>query len=46
MTEKEIIERKIFLKRQLIQVTKNEIEALENELKQAGGVTEEKHEAV
>lgn len=33
MSEKEIIERKIFLKRQLIQVTEGEIEALEDELK-------------
>jgi len=32
MTEQEIIERKIFLKRQLIKVTEKEIEVLEYEL--------------
>ncbi len=32
MTEKEIIERKIFLKRQMIELTEQEIEQLENSL--------------
>ncbi|MBN1366239.1 MAG: hypothetical protein JW976_15670 [Syntrophaceae bacterium] len=32
MTEREIIERKIFLKRQLIEITEEEIEQLEKSL--------------
>ena len=42
MTEKEIIERKIFLKRQLIEATEKEIEALGHELKRADIDTEVK----
>jgi len=36
MTEKEIIKRKIFLKRQLIQITEKEIKILEDELNHRG----------
>ena len=36
MTEKEIIKRKIFLKRQLIQITEKEIEDLKKHLRKKG----------
>jgi hypothetical protein len=44
MEKREIIKRRIFLKRQLMQVTEKEIEALEDELKRADVDLEAKHE--
>lgn len=37
MTEKEITQRKIFLKRQLIEITKKEIDDLKSQLKKKRG---------
>jgi len=45
MTETEIIKRKIFLKRQLIQVTKKEIKALTDDLKRTESRMEAKHDS-
>ncbi len=44
MNRSEEIRRRIFLKHQLIEATKKEIEALESDLKRVEGSTEVKHE--